>query len=109
MNVTWTYADKRKVVLEKFMKTSLPTFIADHEFHLRSNGSNGHYIGNKGNTSQPSLQKSELITMVRENVEKNAEIAAWRSTDEWKELAHGSVMGYAITIVPDEKEKDGES
>ncbi|KAF9107858.1 hypothetical protein BGX29_004462 [Mortierella sp. GBA35] len=63
----------------------------------------------QGNTSQPSLQKSELITMVRENVEKNAEITAWRSTDEWKELAHGSVMGYAITIVPDEKEKDGES
>jgi len=47
MNVTWTYADKRKVALERFMKNSLPTFIAEHEFHLRTNGSNGHYMGNK--------------------------------------------------------------
>lgn len=47
MCVTWTYADKRKGALERFMKSTLPKFIADHEFHLRDNGSNGHYIGNK--------------------------------------------------------------
>ena len=47
MCVTWTYADKRKAALERFMKSTLPTFIADHEFHLKDNGSNGYYVGNK--------------------------------------------------------------
>lgn len=49
--------------------------------------------------------KSELLSKVRENVEANPEIAAWRSTDEWKQLAHQSVIGYSITAVPEEKSK----
>lgn len=47
MNVTFTHADKRKIALEKFLTKTLPAFIEDHEFHLRANGSNGHYVGDK--------------------------------------------------------------
>lgn len=47
MNVTWTYPDKRAEALAKFLNTTLPNFIADHEFHLKENGSNGHYVGNR--------------------------------------------------------------
>ncbi|KAH7052496.1 hypothetical protein BKA57DRAFT_490769 [Linnemannia elongata] len=122
MCVTWTYADKRKAALERFMKSTLPTFIADHEFHLKDNGSNGYYVGNKlsladihlvnvmdhfshlptGKLIAAEFAKSELLSKVRENVEANPEIAAWRSTDEWKQLAHQSVVGYSITAVPEE-------
>ena len=45
--VTWIYADKRKEGLANFMNKTLPKFISDHEFHLKANGSNGHYIGDK--------------------------------------------------------------
>jgi hypothetical protein len=50
--------------------------------------------------------KSELLSKVRENVEGNPEIAAWRSTEEWRQLAHQSVVGYSITAVP---EHEGEA
>ncbi|KAF9899570.1 hypothetical protein EC991_008607 [Linnemannia zychae] len=45
--VTFTYADKRKERLEMIMKVALPTFVENHEFHLRANGSNGHYLGDQ--------------------------------------------------------------
>ncbi|KAK3844607.1 MAG: hypothetical protein J3R72DRAFT_438393 [Linnemannia gamsii] len=127
MNVTWTYAEKRKVALEKFMASTLPAFIADHEFHLETNGSNGHYIGNRlsladihlvnvmdhfshlptGKQITAVFAKSELLSKVRENVERNPEIAAWRSTGEWRALVDSSVRGYSITAVP-QLDEEGE-
>lgn len=47
MKMTWTWADKRAEALELFLKTTLPDFIVNHEFHLRGNGSNGHYVGDR--------------------------------------------------------------
>jgi len=47
MTVTWTHPSRRKIALENFIGKTLPQFIADHEFHLRENGSNGHYVGDK--------------------------------------------------------------
>lgn len=47
MKLTWTWADKRAEALELFLKKTLPDFIANHEFHLRGNGSNGHYVGDR--------------------------------------------------------------
>lgn len=32
------------------MKEAIPNFIGNHEFHLRANGSNGHYLGDKVST-----------------------------------------------------------
>ncbi|KAF8937348.1 hypothetical protein EDD21DRAFT_423606 [Dissophora ornata] len=126
MNVTWTYEDKRKVALESFMEKSLPNFIADHEFHLKANGSNGHYVGNKlsladihlanvidhfshlpsGKAITAEFQKSKTLWKVKEVVEQNAEISAWRATDECKALASGSVAVYARTAVPEESKSD---
>lgn len=37
----------RKKGRENFMAGALRKFIRDHEFHLRSNGNNGHYVGNR--------------------------------------------------------------
>ncbi|KAG0306725.1 hypothetical protein BGZ98_001829 [Dissophora globulifera] len=123
MNVTWTYKDKRKVALESFMTKSLPKFIADHEFHLKANGSNGHYVGNKlsladihlanvmdhfshlpsGAAITAEFMKSKELWKVKETVEQNAEIAAWRATEEYKVLAYGSVACYAQTAVEEKK------
>ncbi|KAG0226134.1 Glutathione S-transferase S1 [Mortierella sp. GBA43] len=118
MNVTWTYPDKRKESLDKFLNSSLPNFIADHEFHLKANGSNGHYVGDKlsladihlaniidhfshlpsGEATTELFKKSELWK-VKEVVEKHPDIAAWRATDECQMLAKGSIACYAQTAV----------
>ena len=42
------------------------------------------------------FQKSELWK-VKEAVEKNPEIAAWRATDEYKATVNGSIQMYACT------------
>ncbi|KAI1318319.1 Glutathione S-transferase S1 [Mortierella claussenii] len=122
MNVTWTYKEKRKEAWEKFKKETLPAFIADHEFHLKANGSNGHYIGTKlsladihlanvmdhfshlprGNELASEFQKSELLWKVKEMVEQNQEIAAWRNSEECKMLAQSSITCYAQTAAPEE-------
>ncbi|KAF9995409.1 Glutathione S-transferase S1 [Entomortierella chlamydospora] len=122
MNVTWTYEDKRKVALERFMNVTLPEFIANHQFHLKANGSNGHYVGNKhsladihlvnimdhfshlptGATILAEFEKSEELMKVKKVVEQNPEIAAWRATEECKALAQGSIACYAQTAVPKE-------
>jgi hypothetical protein len=47
MKMTWTWADKRAEALELFLGKTLPDFIMNHEFHLRGNGSNGHYVGDR--------------------------------------------------------------
>ncbi|KAF9361804.1 hypothetical protein BGX26_011799 [Mortierella sp. AD094] len=122
MNVTWTYEDKRKVALERFMSGTLPEFIADHQFHLKANGSNGHYVGNKlsladihlanvmdhfshlptGVTIMAEFEKSEELMKVKKAVEQNPDIVAWRATEECKALVQGSIACYAQTAVPKE-------
>ncbi|KAF9933089.1 Glutathione S-transferase S1 [Linnemannia zychae] len=123
MTVTWTYAEKRKEAMERFLTRTLPTFIATHEFHLKTNGSNGYYMGNRlsladihlvnvmdhfshlpsGKEISALFSKSDLLSKVRGNVERNPEIAAWRSSAEWKALADGSVKGYAVTAFSTEE------
>jgi glutathione S-transferase len=51
MKMTWTWADKRQEALELFLEVTLPGFIENHEFHLKANGSNGHYVGERVNAS----------------------------------------------------------
>ncbi|KAG0203493.1 hypothetical protein BGX28_004246 [Mortierella sp. GBA30] len=122
MNLTWTYHDKRKVALESFLKNTLPNFIADHEYRLQENGSNGHFVGNKisladihlaniidhfshlpqGQVFTAEFQKSAAIWKVKETVETNPDIAAWRATEECEALVQGSINGYKETAVPEE-------
>ncbi|KAG0367713.1 hypothetical protein BGZ54_003391 [Gamsiella multidivaricata] len=117
MCVTWTYADKRKVALETFMTKTLPTFIADHEFHLKANGSNGHYLSladihlanvmdhfshlPSGEAITAEFKKCTELWKVKETVEQNPEIAAWRATDECKALVKGSIYCYSHTAPSD--------
>jgi len=51
------------------------------------------------------FQKSELWK-VKEAVEKNPEIAAWRATDEYKATVNGSIQVYACTAVPKDEESE---
>ncbi|KAF9962915.1 hypothetical protein BGZ65_007223 [Modicella reniformis] len=111
----------RKEGLENFVKTTLPNFIADHEFHLIANGSNGYYVGIKLSHADIHLaniidhfshlplstaiaamfQKSELLWRVKDIVELDPRIAAWRATDECKVLVQGSIAVYAQTSASD--------
>ncbi|KAF9933087.1 Glutathione S-transferase S1 [Linnemannia zychae] len=122
MKVTWTWADKRREALELFLSSTLPDFIANHEFHLNANGSNGHYVGNRlsladihlvnvmdhfshlpfGERFTAQFAKSELLSKVREKVEGNPEIAAWRASDDWKKYVQGSIELYSVTRPKDD-------
>lgn len=48
------------------------------------------------------FKKSELWK-VKETVEKNPDIAAWRATDECKMLVNNSIACYAQTAPPGDK------
>ncbi|KAG0341947.1 hypothetical protein BG000_007497 [Podila horticola] len=92
MTVTWTHPSRRKVAIENFISKTLPQFITDHEFHLRENGSNGHYVGDK----------SELLRKVQAKVHVHPEIAAWRASAQWNNLARATLHAYECTAPPSE-------
>ncbi|KAG0356533.1 hypothetical protein BG005_004531 [Podila minutissima] len=112
----------RKTGRESFMAGALSKFIRDHEFHLRSNGNNGHYVGNRlsladihlanavhyfqtfpcGKMIEEVFRESEPIWKVVETVLANPEIAAWRKTADFKQLERGSVEWYAQYAIPGE-------
>ncbi|KAG0370152.1 Glutathione S-transferase S1 [Mortierella sp. AD032] len=120
MKMTWTWADKRQEALELFLESTLPDFIENHEFHLKANGSNGHYVGDRlsladihlvnimdhfsqlpnGDRFTAQFSKSQLLNKVRHSVESNPEIAVWRASKEWKEFDEGSTRNYEITRPP---------
>ncbi|KAG9066577.1 Glutathione S-transferase S1 [Linnemannia hyalina] len=121
--MSYTFGDK-KHRLEHYLKVVIPNFIGDHEFHLRANGSNGHYLGDKLSLADIHLvslmdhfltlpvaddviaqfKKSELIMKVRERVEANPEIAAWRKSEDWKRFNAGSIAIYADSAPPGYKQ-----
>ncbi|KAF8931288.1 hypothetical protein BGZ52_012922 [Haplosporangium bisporale] len=117
---------ERKQNIDTFIDYFLPKFIYDHEFHLRNNGSNGHYVGNKlsladihlanaihlfqtmpfGKRIDDVFCKSVPIRKVLETVLANPEIAAWRNSDEFKRLEKGSHEWYAPFTIPDSPTED---
>ncbi|KAF9968874.1 Glutathione S-transferase S1 [Mortierella alpina] len=121
-DVSFTYADKRGVALERFLTSTLPAFIADHDFHLKANGSNGHFVGNKisladihlaniidhfshlpkGQVFTAQFRTSEAIWKVKEAVERQPDIAAWRASAECEVFVQGSINYYKCTAVPEE-------
>ncbi|KAG0332213.1 hypothetical protein BG004_001349, partial [Podila humilis] len=52
------------------------------------------------------FKNSPEIWKVKEEVEKNPTIAAWRQTDEWKELNDGSINIYSKTAPPAEENEE---
>ncbi|KAF9572267.1 Glutathione S-transferase S1 [Mortierella alpina] len=120
-DLTFTYADKRRIALERFMTHTLPSFIADHDFHLKENGSNGHFVGSQlsladihlaniidhfsqlpqGQIFTAEFRKCETIWKVKEKVDRQPDIAAWRASAEYKEFVQGSIDHYKSTAVPE--------
>ncbi|KAF9289216.1 hypothetical protein BGZ68_009815 [Mortierella alpina] len=96
--------------------------LLDHDFHLKANGSNGHFVGNQlsladihlaniidhfsqlpqGPIIIPEFQKCEAIWKVKEAVDSQPDIAAWRASDECKAFVEGSIKHYMSTAVPEE-------
>ncbi|KAF9014528.1 Glutathione S-transferase S1 [Haplosporangium bisporale] len=123
MTVTWTHSSLRKTALDNFIGKTLPQFIADHEFHLRENGSNGHYVGDKisladihlsniidhfsylpsGDVMKGLFNESDLLCKVKTKVDAHPEIAAWRASAPWNTLARATVKVYECTAPPSEE------
>ncbi|KAF9142223.1 hypothetical protein BGX30_003154 [Mortierella sp. GBA39] len=122
--MSYTFSDKKQHRLEYHLKELIPNFIGNHEFHLRANGSNGYYLGDKLSLADIHLvslmdhfltlpiaedvmaqfKKSELIMKVRERVEANPEIAAWRKSEDWKRFNAGSIAYYVDSAPPGYKQ-----
>ncbi|KAF9933088.1 hypothetical protein FBU30_006589 [Linnemannia zychae] len=104
---------KCNAAIELFLSATLPDFIASHEFLLKENGTNGHYVGDRvfnihlvnvmdhfsqlpfGERFSAQFTKIELLGKVREKVEGNPEIATWRASEEWSKYAQGTIELFA--------------
>ncbi|KAF9413569.1 hypothetical protein BGZ76_005014 [Entomortierella beljakovae] len=114
--------DHKKKARDNFLNHTLKNFLEDHEYHLRENGNNGHYIGDKtsladihlsniihfygtlpwGNMALDIIKDYESVWKVKETFEKLHEIVEWRSTQEFKALEYGSTLYYKRSDVPNE-------
>ncbi|KAF9156000.1 Glutathione S-transferase S1 [Linnemannia schmuckeri] len=105
----------RKKARDDFLNGQLTKFCEDHEHHLKENGSNGHYVGNKlsladihlsnvihflaslpwGKMALDRFQQYESLWKVKENVEKIPAIAEWRNSAIFKGLEERSIDWYS--------------
>ncbi|KAG0228022.1 hypothetical protein B0O80DRAFT_425886 [Mortierella sp. GBAus27b] len=116
--------DKRLEARQRFLDTTLKKFLHDHSFHLKENGNNGHYVGDKFSLADIHLnnvihffwtlpwgklvveehfKKCEPVWKVHETVEKDPILAAWRKTDEFKKYEAASIKWYTSLGVPGEE------
>ncbi|KAG9323298.1 hypothetical protein KVV02_002277 [Mortierella alpina] len=97
--------EQKAEVKERIFTNDVANWIKNHELHLKNNGSNGHYVGNKHTLAD--FKTAQLIEMilgmsgqdlisekltpalfkVKAMVDKIPSLAAWRATDEFKVLA----------------------
>ncbi|KAG0063179.1 Glutathione S-transferase S1 [Podila epicladia] len=121
-NVNIADDDRKLDARSYFLNCTLPTFIHNHEFHLRKNGENGHYVGNKlsladiqlsnvihylqtlpfAKLALPLIRASAPIWKVHESVRQQPEIATWRASEAYQRIEEGSFEWYAHTAVPGE-------
>ncbi|KAG0301866.1 hypothetical protein BGZ98_007988 [Dissophora globulifera] len=115
--VTWNYKSVMGRAMDLFLEQTLPLWIQTHSKHLRDNGSNGHYVGNK--MSLADLQTAnnidhfaclnrgdEIVAMikacpeiwrVKETVDSEPRLQAWRQSEAYKKHVAASQAMYAIT------------
>ncbi|KAF9107856.1 hypothetical protein BGX29_004460 [Mortierella sp. GBA35] len=113
--VTWNVPEAKTKALSFFLTSILPAWIQAHEKHLKDNGNNGHYVGNKLSladirtanvieqfAAQPEsealmaiINKSEALLKVRDTVNKHPKLAEWRSGKQYKDLYEGTKAFYA--------------
>ncbi|KAG0252758.1 Glutathione S-transferase S1 [Mortierella polycephala] len=104
MRVTWNYKDVMEKALDTFLTQTLPLWIETHSKHLKDNGSNGHYVGNKlsladiqtandidhfkclygGDKIVAMIQKSPEICKVKETVDNEPRLQKWRQSEVYK-------------------------
>ncbi|KAG0243192.1 hypothetical protein B0O80DRAFT_497084 [Mortierella sp. GBAus27b] len=105
--------DEKIEHLEKFLKGSLSDWARIHEEHLKNNGSNGHYVGDKTtladirtatflDATAKVISKERLAQVVNENatpsilkvadkIENNPGYKAWVQSAEYKKLDTNSI------------------
>ncbi|KAF9124863.1 hypothetical protein BGW39_007845 [Mortierella sp. 14UC] len=116
MRVTWNYKEVQEKAMDYFLKTSLPVWIETHTKHLKDNGSNGHYVGNK--LSLADLQLANVIDhieclhegdqivqrikegspelwKVKETVDNEPRLQEWRQSEGYKKHVAFSRTVYA--------------
>ncbi|KAF9109672.1 Glutathione S-transferase S1 [Mortierella sp. AM989] len=117
MRVTWNFKDVMDKALDTFMTQTLPLWIETHTKHLKDNGSNGHYVGNrlsladlqtandidhfaclyKGDKIVELIKKSPEIWKVKEAVDSEPKLQQWRQSEGYKNHVAASQAIYANT------------
>ncbi|CAO3574553.1 unnamed protein product [Mortierella alpina] len=117
MRVTWNYKEVMNKALDLFLTQHLPLWIETHTKHLKDNGSNGHYVGDKisladlltanaidhfaiqfgGPQIIELIKKSPEIWKVKEKVDAEPRLQAWRQSEGYKSHVRSSVAMYANT------------
>ncbi|KAF9954364.1 hypothetical protein BGZ65_004078 [Modicella reniformis] len=117
MRVTWNFKDKMDESFETFMTKALPVWIETHSKHLKDNGSNGHYVGDKlsladlqtandidhfaclykGDKIIEAIKNCPEIWRVKEEVDKEPRLQAWRQSKGYKKHVALSQTMYANT------------
>ncbi|KAF9917774.1 hypothetical protein FBU30_000517 [Linnemannia zychae] len=123
--ITLTFIDPMETRIKHhgyFMDVFLKKFLEDHEHHLKENGSNGHYIGNKltladihlwnivhfygtlswGQKVIDVFKQYPLIWKVWETVDKLPQLARWRVSDEFRAYEKQTIETYSVYTVDGE-------
>ncbi|KAF9978143.1 Glutathione S-transferase S1 [Actinomortierella ambigua] len=118
--VTYVFDQKfKKASFGRFMQVLLPRFIHTMEFHLQENGANGFFVGDKLSLAdihvaaimdhfflQPmaepirkALEASELLMKVKQSVDREPRLAAWKATQSYKALEEETIRFYARSAI----------
>ncbi|KAF9946778.1 hypothetical protein BGZ72_011148 [Mortierella alpina] len=117
MRVIWNYKEVMDKALDLFLTQHLPLWIETHTKHLKDNGSNGHYVGEKisladlltannidhfqiqfgGAKIVELIKKSPEIWKVKEKVDAEPRLQAWRQSEAYKKHMSASAIMYANT------------
>ncbi|KAF9972999.1 Glutathione S-transferase S1 [Mortierella antarctica] len=113
--VTGNYKEVMDKALDLFLTRHLPLWIETHTKHLKDNGGNGHYVGDKisladlltandidhfqiqfgGPKIVELIKKSPDIWKVKEMVDAEPRLQSWRQSEAYKKHISASVAMYA--------------
>ncbi|KAF9434829.1 hypothetical protein BGZ76_007339 [Entomortierella beljakovae] len=117
MRVTWNYKEVMDKAMDRFLTQTLPQWIETHTKHLKDNGSNGHYIGNRlsladlqtandidhftclnnGDKILDLIKNSPEIWKVKVAVDNEPKLQQWRQSEEYKKHVSASQASYCNT------------
>ncbi|KAG0215444.1 hypothetical protein BGX33_001185 [Mortierella sp. NVP41] len=114
-SVTWNAPDAKVKGLAFFNASTLPSWIETREKHLKANGNNGYYVGNKLSladirtanaiehfATQPEsealmaiVNKSAALLKVCDTVNKHPKMVEWKSGKQYKAMYEGNIGFFA--------------